>query len=351
MSPQQKRSDRPRAISSISYASTHSHRSSRSREERKLELTESAKDKRRLEGKSDPTKALSEAQPAAVALEDSNLDNLRMMQHKDQDGNLITDPDRSNPTRPRLERPLDTIRSFNAAAEGTTQRRSSYQRPQSQFGGWDAQSRRTSHYGSPGARPGPRPGSNGGYYNRAASYGFRPDAFAEEGGPVQQVVPRPHHMRYQSAPYMNGQESPGSIHSHQQSYETMTSGSDEMSKSTDPSSQNSSFDQLHQMGQRKQDGEQGANPYRQQNGYMRNMYPPSAFPNGHNTRPSGPTDDYGIEFQPAAPPPPPKYFFPSVTESTPQSTNGNRLQKTNSYIKQEAPKRQSWIKRTFSKRA
>jgi hypothetical protein len=158
-------------------------------------------------------------------------------------------------------------------------------------------------------------------------------------------------MRYQSAPYMNGQESPESIHIHQPSYETMTSGSDEMSKSTDPSSQNSSFDQLHQMSQRKQDGEQGTNPYRQQNGYMRNMYPPSAFPNGHNTRPTGPTDDYGIEFQPAAPPPPPKYFFPSVTESTPQNTNGARLQKTNSYIKEDAPKRQSWIKRTFSKRA
>lgn len=36
------------------------------------------------------------------------------------------DPDRSNPTRHRLERPLDTIRSFNAAAEGTSSRRSSF---------------------------------------------------------------------------------------------------------------------------------------------------------------------------------------------------------------------------------
>lgn len=39
------------------------------------------------------------------------------------------DPDRSNPTRHRLERPLDTIRSFNAAAEGTSSRRSSFNRP------------------------------------------------------------------------------------------------------------------------------------------------------------------------------------------------------------------------------
>lgn len=31
----------------------------------------------------------------------------------------LADPDRSNPTRPRFERPLDTIRSFEAAIRGT----------------------------------------------------------------------------------------------------------------------------------------------------------------------------------------------------------------------------------------
>lgn len=31
----------------------------------------------------------------------------------------LADPDRSNPTRPRSERPLDTIRSFEAAIRGT----------------------------------------------------------------------------------------------------------------------------------------------------------------------------------------------------------------------------------------
>ena len=35
------------------------------------------------------------------------------------------DPDRSNPTRPRLERPLDTIRSFEAAIDGSYNRRQS----------------------------------------------------------------------------------------------------------------------------------------------------------------------------------------------------------------------------------
>lgn len=79
----------------------------------------------------------------AVALEKSNMGSLREMQHKDQYGNIISscspaflfphsphgfltplllstaDPDWSNPTRPRFERPLDTIKSFEAAIYGT----------------------------------------------------------------------------------------------------------------------------------------------------------------------------------------------------------------------------------------
>lgn len=58
------------------------------------------------------------------------------MQHRDANGEIISkenantllrpnvadlgvaDPDRSNPTRPRLERPLATIMSFHAAVDG-----------------------------------------------------------------------------------------------------------------------------------------------------------------------------------------------------------------------------------------
>ena len=36
------------------------------------------------------------------------------------------DPDLSNPTRPRMERPLDTIRSFEAAIDGSYNRRASF---------------------------------------------------------------------------------------------------------------------------------------------------------------------------------------------------------------------------------
>ena len=64
------------------------------------------------------------------------------MEHRDADGNIIgisrtlkaptlsqllaVDADRSNPTRPRLERPLDTIRSFEAAIDGSYTKRQSY---------------------------------------------------------------------------------------------------------------------------------------------------------------------------------------------------------------------------------
>ncbi|KAJ5909233.1 hypothetical protein N7495_001915 [Penicillium taxi] len=72
-----------------------------------------------LHTKADPNMALYEAQPIAVNTEPGTRDgySLRNKQFRDRDGNIITDPDRSNPTRPRLERPLDTIRAFEAAIE------------------------------------------------------------------------------------------------------------------------------------------------------------------------------------------------------------------------------------------
>jgi hypothetical protein len=42
--------------------------------------------------------------------------------------NFPADPDLSNPTRPRLERPLDTIRSFEKAIDAGYKRRSSMMR-------------------------------------------------------------------------------------------------------------------------------------------------------------------------------------------------------------------------------
>ncbi|KAK5077515.1 hypothetical protein LTR70_009593 [Exophiala xenobiotica] len=358
----QARPERPRAVTANSHVSTYSHKSSRSWGD-KLELTESARDKRRLEAKSDPTNPLHEAQPGQVALEHSNLEDIRVGQYKDWEGNVITDPDRSNPTRPRMERPLDTIRAFNAAAEGTSSRRSSYQRPPS-FSGWEnGPAQRGSNYGPPNGmysqsgRPGPRSVSGGSGYYRHSSYGYmRPDSFPEEGGPVQQGPPRPPHMRHPSQPYMQPDDSPTSAHSHQPSYETMTSGSDEMSKSTNPSSQNSSYDQLHQMGPPKPQGEYLPSPYRQNGGPMRNPYPPSAMPNGYGNgynngygrRPSGPMDDYGMEPTPVSPQ---RQVNGSTNRVAPMKMS---LQRTNSNAQtqrvEEEPKRQSWLKRKLSRR-
>lgn len=79
----------------------------------------------------------------------SSLASLRSIQHKDAYGNPIgtvkrialdfrcianssfpiVDPDRSNPTRNRWERPLDTIRSFEAAIDGGYSNRRSIVRP------------------------------------------------------------------------------------------------------------------------------------------------------------------------------------------------------------------------------
>ncbi|KAJ5212794.1 uncharacterized protein N7498_004440 [Penicillium cinerascens] len=90
-----------------------------------------------LNSKADPNTALYEAQPSrssqsptsltvpllnpSVAVNtqptDRDLFSLRSIQHKDRNGQIISDPDLSNPTRARLERPLDTIRSFEAAID------------------------------------------------------------------------------------------------------------------------------------------------------------------------------------------------------------------------------------------
>ncbi|KAJ6130948.1 hypothetical protein N7523_001408 [Penicillium sp. IBT 18751x] len=70
-----------------------------------------------LQTKADPNLALHEAQPSMNPVADRNVFSLRSIQHKDRSGQIISDPDRSNPTRARLERPLDTIRSFQAAID------------------------------------------------------------------------------------------------------------------------------------------------------------------------------------------------------------------------------------------
>lgn len=103
---------------------------------------------------------------AQAAGDDAVLRPLSSIQHKGFDGLTIgvyfpaqlsriasltlprcaADPDRSNPTRSRWERPLETIRSFEAAIDGGYNRKSFHRsESESALNGWN---RRTSHYGS-----------------------------------------------------------------------------------------------------------------------------------------------------------------------------------------------------------
>lgn len=159
------------------------------------------------------------------------------------------------------------------------------------------------------------------------------------------------------------QVSPLSQHAHQQSYETMNtnisgSGSEEMSKSTNPSSQNSSFDQLHQMGRKPEEYQY---PQRMNGGPVRGHYPPNAMMNNmhhqqYQTPPPAPpqkyqqqqqqqqqwngrrVDEYGMEISDRPVPPPKSSFMGGVREMVPN-------------YGEKGEKRQSWLKRTFSKKA
>ncbi|KAI5786337.1 hypothetical protein DFH27DRAFT_528264 [Peziza echinospora] len=73
----------------------------------------------------DPTRAISEAEPFAVS-QTASVGGLGSLPHKDIYGNPIAEPDLSNPTRSRWERPLDTIRSFEAAINKDARRQSAF---------------------------------------------------------------------------------------------------------------------------------------------------------------------------------------------------------------------------------
>ncbi|KAI1188859.1 hypothetical protein F5B17DRAFT_241232 [Nemania serpens] len=206
----------------------------------KIDLTETSAEKeaKRLHSKADPTMALSEREPAMEAQTLSARPPLRAIQHKDLNGNPIADPDRSNPTRSRWERPLDTIRGFEAAIDGGYNRKSFYKPDADPVAG---RNRRSSYYGSNG-RP-PQDGWQGaGRPNRAENGMFdqrqsmmmmnsRDSSYEGfDGGPYNNGVPgigvRNKFSRNQSEPYLNAPERnvyPTS--NNHRSYETVASGS------------------------------------------------------------------------------------------------------------------------------
>ena len=333
---------------------------------------------------------------------------------------LSADPDRANPTRPRMERPLDTIRSFNAAAEGTSRSRASsyHGRPMSAYGSEFGGNRRSSYYSSKSLRilvhvgmltpsdpsqvgysPSPQRGgprySNGygngygnGYY-RNSSYGF-PQENLEEMPDDRPYQPPPRQMRNPSNPNnqfynQNGYRNGGvgynnsindSPMSGQHSYETMTSGSDENSKSTNPSSLNSSYDHLHQMQMRKQENHAYENQYSNDISFApvspqqpyANYNAPAVNGNAHQQNGNTHVRDYDPYSVPiagpsnanghyGAPRPPPEGMNPpnGLNPGTfnPPANNPKvpiKLNSPNSPPVVEEKKRRSWLKRTFSRK-
>ncbi|PYH92730.1 hypothetical protein BO71DRAFT_17246 [Aspergillus ellipticus CBS 707.79] len=335
---------------SFGAKSDHSQQSgtSSNSKSKKIQLTESADEKhrRQLHSKADPMVAMSEAQPNLVALEQSTLGSLRTMQHKDQYGNVITDPDLSNPTRPRLERPLDTIRSFEAAIYGTySSRPTSYVRTDSTPAtpGPDY-SRRGSYYGAQNGH------SNRGHHNGRGAYS-RPDSYADDGNgqpenyyPYNQNGGRPrprHHAR------MNTDQSGYSQHGYHKSYDNITAASgsgsgsntDAYGNSTDPSSVNSSMDQFHHQQQQQQ--------YQQQQ--MAESYGFQGFGAGPNLE--GQANAGGrINFGSKPPAADPNAGGPVGGAGAAAAANRRHLRKaTNDTEMSNDSKRKSWFKRRFSK--
>ncbi|KAF9879794.1 hypothetical protein CkaCkLH20_02605 [Colletotrichum karsti] len=247
---------RPRTFS---FQSNKSHKSSGSTGKIDLHETTEEKEARRLHTKADPTVAMSEAEPSAVqAMTKSSLAPLRSIQHKDGLGNPIAEPDRSNPTRSRWERPLDTIRSFEAAIDGGYRDRD---RHTESIATWN---RRSSYYATSGGRHpqdsyyGSRPtsyrpeSSQFGMGNNRQSYY---DNYQNGGGyyngndiPYRQRVPRT-----QTDPHMGGygrgDQNIYPLPNKDRSYETVTSAAGSGSSAeqagyhTDPtSSDNSSIE-------------------------------------------------------------------------------------------------------------
>ncbi|KAF2739318.1 hypothetical protein EJ04DRAFT_356861 [Polyplosphaeria fusca] len=362
---------RPRSKSTFSFKSDKSHGSNKQKKE---QYHESPEDKRRSHltstTKANPNAAMTEIQPIAAALEKPTLQSLRSFQHTDMEGNPIAEPDLSNPTRSRWERPLDTIRSFEAAIDNEYKRRSVAMR------GNDAAtdvmsgfaSRRSSYYGGHDQN---RHSYNGG----GGHYGSRQAAAARESWHENSYGPPAPRARYsaqrmQSDPgwnrYGNGQ-GVYPHHGYQQSRDTVNTGASngsnsEPTYSTDPSSDNSSIERAPPPPKQQQQpdlGEQygfagfGGGPQYQGpilEEYGQGMdpgpssggghYPQQQYPTYHNIPPPVPakkplppinTNVMNLNSQPGPPAPASR---PNVLSR--KSTN-------------DEGKRKSWLKRRFSK--
>ncbi|KAK5663344.1 hypothetical protein OQA88_3772 [Cercophora sp. LCS_1] len=367
-----------RPVAQSRKSRSFSFRSDKSHGSHKYDLTEThaEKDAKRLHTKADPTLAMNEAEPAEVAATGkSSLAPLRSIQHKDAFGNPIADPDRSNPTRSRWERPLDTIRSFEAAIDGQYSSRRSMLRSDNEsinFGN----NRRNSYYGNNNGRfshdsyYGSRPPSmmygargDGGVHSqydlRQSGYGQR-DTYYDQQGPGNSYHPAPGQGR-RGYPRMSSEPPFGRPHQQQpeyqipsnhRSYETVasasgsgTSGEREPSGyQTDPTSSDNSSIERVQAAPKPQPPPQPMNDYGI--GFSQSSsYGPGAFTVGLQdptpTNSNGKQPIYPPNYAGAPPPVPQKGPAPVLRKPTAVEQVQQR----------PAPpeKRKSWFTRRFSK--
>lgn len=367
---------RPRKSRTFSFRSDKSQGSG----SHKIDLHETSakKETKRLHSKADPTLAMQEAEPAEVAATvKSSLAPLRSIQHKDAFGNPIADPDRSNPTRSRWERPLDTIRSFEAAIDGGYSNRRSIIRPDAEGATWGS-NRRSSYYGGNG-------NGNGGRFPHDSYYGSRPSSmmYANRADGSQPDLraggmgQRDSYYEHQSAygygpstpngrrgwPRMSSDPQYGSAYRQQnpheypipnnhRSYETVTTASGSGSSAepggyqTDPtSSDNSSIDRAQSVPRRQPEP---ANDYGI--GFSQNLsYQPPSFTVGiqNPSMNGGSNGNYQTSgaYNYGNPAPP----------QVPQKDPGSVLRKpmASAHVQQVRPaqpeKRKSWFARRFSK--
>lgn len=350
---------RPRAKSTLSFGSNKSRDTPSSpKHERKISESERRKTHYDPNTKANPNAAMEEMQPVAAALEKPTLASLRSFQHRDSAGNDIVDPDLSNPTRSRWERPLDTIRSFEAAIDGEYRRRAQSMRADQTDVMSGYNSRRSSYYGG-GGHDQNRFSQVSGYYGnrqpvRESSYDGH-----NMGGPVGGPQRVRYGNRMQSDPSWsnnaNNSRQNGSnvypVNGYQQSRDTInTNGSNGSHSdgpySNEPSSDNSSI-------------ERGAGPVRppQDMNYGYNGYN-SGYNNGPIREEYGqpPSNSYFPPQQNGVPPPPPKHATPPAPIKLGGGVNGPSANtgrpavlSKNSSNSGGDDKRKSWFKRRFSK--
>jgi len=198
--------------------------------------------------KANPNAAMTEAQPVAQQLERSTMASLRSMTHRDIQGNPIVDPDLSNPTRYRFERPLETVRRFEEQIDREYSRRQQVLRAESYVEPGNSTSRRSSYFGGQEQNNRQSQVNGGGYYA-----GRHRDSVAESSYAAPMVGPSRNKFaqRQQSEPMMVRQNGHGVYPSngYEQSRDTVGTGESSSSEawnhSTDPSSENSSIDRVN----------------------------------------------------------------------------------------------------------